>query len=167
MKASILYYSQTGNTKQAAEMIAEGMSAIDGVEAKTFSIDSVDEAFVKESGCVVLGTPVVLASMAAPVKAWLDGQGMTLGLGGKLGGAFATANYVQGGADIAIQSIEGHLMVYGMLVYSGGAALGAPVIHLGPVGIGGELEKTQENFVVYGQRMASKAKELFSMSSSK
>lgn len=161
MKATILYYSQTDNTKNAAMMIAEGMRLVDGVDVGVFSIDNVDEKFVRESDCVVLGSPVVLASLAAPVKAWLDGPGMQLQLGGKLGGAFATAGYVQGGADIAIQSIESQLMVYGMMIYSGGSAFGMPVVHLGPVGLAGKLDDTKELFITYGQRMASKAKEIF------
>lgn len=161
MKASILYYSRTGNTKQAAELIAEGMRSVNGVEAKTFSLDAVDEAYVKESDCVILGTPVYIASMAAEVKVWLDGPGMKLGLAGKLGGAFATANYVQGGADIAIQSIVSHMMVFGMMVYSGGGAYGSPVIHLGPVGIGGKMEESAEQFTLYGRRVATKASEVF------
>lgn len=161
MKASVLYYSQTGNTKQAAEMIAEGMRKVEGMEAKVFSIDHVDEAFVKDSDCVILGTPVVLASMATPVKEWLDGPGMKLKLGGKLGGAFATARYIHGGGDIAIQSIQVHMLVYGMVVYSSGGTFGAPVIHLGPVGITDRMDESQELFTVYGQRMAQKTKDVF------
>ena len=58
-------------------------------------------------------------------------------------------------------------MVNGMLCYSGGGACGMPVIHLGPVGVNGNVEKHnamelyKDNFVIYGKRFASKAKELF------
>ena len=72
----------------------------------------------------------------------------------KLGGAFATANYVHGGADIAMQCVLLHLMMTGMMVYSSGGSKGAPVIHLGPVAIGGELEKYEELFEIYGKRFA-------------
>ena len=57
MKLAIIYHSETGNTKQAAEWIAEGMREISGVEGKAFSIESVDEEFVKEAKGVVVGSP--------------------------------------------------------------------------------------------------------------
>lgn len=45
-------------------------------------------------------------------------------------------------------------MMTGMMVYSSGGSKGAPVIHLGPVAIGGELEKYEELFEIYGKRFA-------------
>ena len=45
-------------------------------------------------------------------------------------------------------------MMTGMMVYSGGGSKGNPVIHLGPVAIGGELEKYEELFEIYGKRFA-------------
>ena len=57
MKLSVVYDSKSGNTKQAAEWIAEGMNQVEGVEARAFSIQSVDEEFVKESAGVVIGSP--------------------------------------------------------------------------------------------------------------
>jgi NAD(P)H dehydrogenase (quinone) len=83
------------------------------------------------------------------------------GVAGKLGGAFATANYIHGGAELAMQTILDHMLVYGMLVYSGGGSQGKPVIHLGPQAVAGRLEETEETFRLYGQRMAAKAAELF------
>ncbi|MDL2263105.1 hypothetical protein LJC31_00475 [Synergistaceae bacterium OttesenSCG-928-I11] len=161
MKMTVLYYSKSGNTKKMAGVIADAMSSVDGVEARAFPLDDVDETFVAESRCVVLGTPIYLASMAGAVKSWLDGPAMKLGLGGKIGGAFATANFLHGGAEIGIQSILSHMMVLGMLAYSGGGAFGPPPIHLGPVALGSELEKSEETFKLYGERMAKKTKELF------
>lgn len=131
MKTAVLYFSKTDNTKRMAEEIAQGMMIVEGVEAKTFSIDDVDQTWTRESKCLVLGTPVYMASMAAEVKTWLDGSGAKCGFTGKLCGAFATARYIHGGGDLAIQSILDHMMVYGGLAYSGGGSLGEPVIHQG------------------------------------
>lgn len=161
MKMSVLYFSRTGNTKRMAEVIAEGMRAAGDVETGVFAIDAIDEAFVKESRCVVLGTPTYLAAMAGQVKVWLDQPNPNLGLAGKLGGAFATQDYLHGGGDIAMQGILSHLMVKGMLVYSGGGALGKPVIHLGPVALKDNLSGSEETFRLYGERMAKKALEIF------
>ncbi len=97
-----------------------------------------------------------MASFSGTVKNWLDGPCTKLGLAGKMCGAFATANYIHGGGDIAIQSILSHLMVCGALPYSGGGSFGVPVIHLGPVAVGSKLEESTELFKTYGQRMAAR-----------
>ena len=161
MKAAILYHSKSGNTQRMADVIAEGMASVHNTEVKTFSIFDVDKAFIKDSSCVIIGTPTYLASMSGDVKNWLDGPALGLGLSGKIGGAFATADYVHGGADIAIMHVLNHLMVLGMLTYSGGGACGRPVIHLGPVALKNTLAENEDVFRLYGQRMATKTWELF------
>ena len=151
MKMMVLYYSKTGNTRKMAEVIVRGMERVPGVQAKTCSIEEVDEAWAKESRCIVLGS----------VKAWLEGPCKRCELAGKVGGAFATANYLHGGGDLGIRLILDHMMVHGMLTYSGGGAYGNPIIHLGPVALGGHLEESEETFLAYGERMARKTAELF------
>lgn len=84
-----------------------------------------------------------------------------LGLAGKIGGAFATADYLHGGAELAISSILNHMLVLGMLVFSGGGSFGKPVIHLGPVALKQSKVEAKETFLLYGQRMAQKTKEIF------
>ena len=138
MKMMVLYYSKTGNTRKMAEVIAQGMERVPGVQAKTCSIEEVDEAWAKESRCIVLGSPIYMASVCAAVKAWLEGPCKCCELAGKVGGAFATAKYLHGGG-----------------------AYGNPIIHLGPVALGGHLEESEETFLAYGERMARKTAELF------
>ena len=161
MKATVLYHSKTGNTRKMAEIIVQGMEAVDNVQAKAFSLEQIDEEWLKESKCVVLGTPIYLASMSGAVKCWLDGPSMKYGLAGKIGGAFATADYLHGGGELGIGAILDHMLVLGMLTYSGGGAYGKPVIHLGPVALSSQLDDSSETFRLYGQRMATKAVELF------
>lgn len=161
MKLMVLYHSKTGNTKRMAEVIAKGMEQVKNVEVKTCSIESVDETWAKESRCIVLGTPIYVSSVSAAVKNWLEGPCKKCQLAGKLGGAFATADYLHGGGDLGIRLILDHMMVYGMVTYSGGSAYGKPIIHLGPVALSNHLEDSDETFLIYGQRMATKAVELF------
>ena len=71
MKLAVIYDSKTGNTRQAAEWIAAGMTGVEGVEASAFAIDAVDEAFVKESRGVVIGSPAYAALMTPDMRAWL------------------------------------------------------------------------------------------------
>ncbi len=167
MKLAVLYDSKTGNTKTAAEWIAEGMNSVEGAEAKAFSIASVDEEFVKEAKGVVVGSPSWAAQMTPDLHAWLLASARKLGFAGKLGGAFSTEQYTHGGGTLVIQSILTIEMVNGMLCWSGGASLGTPVIHLGPVAVNGNVEKHngmdlyREVFTVYGSRFAEKAREIF------
>lgn len=160
MKAAIVYHSQTGNTKTMAEVIAEGMNTVAGVEAKTFPIDAVDEDWMKESQCVIMGSPSYYADVSGAMKTFLETCGK-YGLAGKLGGAFATANYIHGGGEIVMQTIMTHMHVFGMMTYSGGGSYGKPVIHLGPVAVAGKLDESKGTFHLYGQRMATQAAKLF------
>ena len=68
MKMSVLYYTKTGRTKKMADVIVEGMEMAEGVEAKSFPIDEIDSDWIKESSCIVLGTPTYMASVSAAVK---------------------------------------------------------------------------------------------------
>ncbi len=166
MKLAVIYDSVTGNTKQAAEWIAEGMSGVPGAEARTFPIDAVDAAFAAEAAGVVIGCPAYMASMTPNMRAWLM-QAAKLGLAGKLGGAFATEQYTHGGGEMVIQSILTNQLCFGMLCYSGGAAMGKPCIHMGPIAVNANveahngLEHYRETFRIYGERFAGKAAELF------
>lgn len=167
MKLAVIYDSKTGNTQKAAEWIAEGMNEVDGTEVAVFSVGEVDADFVKDSAGVVAGCPSYGALMTPNMRNWLFAEAGKLGLAGKLGGAFATEQYSHGGGELIIQSIITNEMVFGMLCYSGGGSYGHPVIHLGPVGINDNVEKYngmenyRDNFRIYGNRFASKAKELF------
>lgn len=167
MKLAVIYDSKTGNTKQAAEWIIEGMNGVADVEAKAFSIHEVDQEFVKEVKGIVIGSPSYAALMTPDLHAWLLPAVDKLGMAGKLGGAFSTEQYTQGCGDLVIQSILARMLAGGMVCYSGGAGCGLPYLHLGPVGVNSNMEKHnamehyKDNFIVYGKRFAEKAIELF------
>jgi NAD(P)H dehydrogenase (quinone) len=164
MKISIVYHSSTGRTEAAAKEIVKGIEAVEGMEAVLIPVSSFHEKkdeYVKElqeSAGVLFGTPDYYAAESWQLKQWLDT--CPVSLGGKLGGAFATSNVPQGGPVMAIESILTQLLVKGMLIYSGGTSLGKPNIHLGPVCTGPEMTG-MDLFPVFGQRFASKAKEIF------
>ena len=167
MKLSVIYHSASGNTARMAQVIAEGMRSVPGVEAQAFSVDVVDRDFAKESKCIVVGCPTYVADTSAQLHLWMEQEMGKLGLPGKLGGAFATAQYIHGGGELVIQTVLAHMLTMGMLIYSGGGAKGKPVIHLGPVAIAsaGDTEALMafdDTFRLYGQRMAQEALELFS-----
>lgn len=164
MKLAIIYYSKTGQTKEMAEVIAQGMKKA-GSEARIFSVDEpIDTEYVNDCSGIVFGTPTYMATSHWRISQWLMTESGNFSSAGKLGGGFATAHYAQGGSDSAILSMLGMLLVKGMLVYSGGSAFGKPFIHHGPVAldaVGNHYEESKEMFELFGQRFAEKALELF------
>ena len=105
MKFAVVYDSKTGNTRQGAEWIAEGMNQVENAEAKAFSIHDIDEDFVKEASGVVVGSPSYAAQLTPDLHAWLLASAGKLSFAGKLGGAFATEQFTHGGGETVIQSI--------------------------------------------------------------
>ena len=158
-KAAIVFDSKTGNTAKAAEYMAAGMRTA-GIEAECFNIAAVDVTYVQGADMVVFGAPTYMASITPDMISWLQSTGPKLQLAGKLGGAFATEQYIHGGAELVIQTLLTHAMVFGMMVYSSGVACGKPVIHLGPVGMSPNIADFEELFVAYGKRMAEQAKRM-------
>lgn len=166
MKISVVYFSSTGRTASMAEEIKKGiLAANDTIEVGLFPISELTKeneeniAFVNDSAAVIVGTPDYYAAEANQLKTWLDA--CPCALAGKLCGAYATANFLQGGGDVAIQSVLTQLLVKGTLIYSSGTAYGLPFIHLGPICLKGQEEAAAELFNVYGTRFAQKALELF------
>ncbi|MBO0453700.1 MULTISPECIES: flavodoxin family protein [Enterococcus] len=164
MKLAVIYYSKTGQTKEMAEIIAQGMRNV-GSEVRVYSVDdSINANYVNECSGIVFGTPTYMATSHWRITQWLMKESGNFSLAGKLGGGFATAHYAQGGSDSAILSMLGMLLVKGMLIYSGGATFGQPFIHHGPVAldaVGNHYEDSKEMFELFGQRFAEKAFELF------
>ena len=167
MNLAVVYDSKSGNTKLAAEWIASGMKEVTGIDAKSFSIQSIDEDYLKTAKGIVIGSPSYSSQMTPEMHTWLLGAGAKLSFAGKLAGAFSTQQYTDGGGDLVIQSILTMELVNGMLFYSSGRAYGKPVIHLGPVAVNNNIEKHngmehyKESFMIYGKRFAEKAMELF------
>lgn len=160
MKLSIIYHSESENTKTVAGVVAQG--AMDrGLDVKCMSIEEVDIDYVVSSDVVLFGTPTYMGTMSWQMKKFIDTELGPLKLSGKLGGVFATENFLGGGADFAEISILAQLLVKGMLIYSGGAAKGKPYTHFGAVSIQKGNEFEQERARLFGERMAEKGVELF------
>jgi NAD(P)H dehydrogenase (quinone) len=161
MKTAVLYYSQTGKTKQTAQYIVDGMMSVEDIEAKSFSLENLDMSFIEESKCIVIGTPTYMFDSCTAVHQWMEEPFRKCNMAGKLGGAFATARYIYGGSELAINGILTKMMCAGMLVFSGGFSYGHPIIHIGPVAIDPHIEESADLFRIYGQRMAKKAIDIF------
>jgi len=70
LKVLIIYYSRSGNTKNMAELIAEGVKAEKEVEVKAVQETRVEE-LIKADG-IVIGSPTYYGTMASEVKKFID-----------------------------------------------------------------------------------------------
>lgn len=163
MKISVLYVSQTGNTATAAEFIEDGiLAAYPFIQVKLMDIreNEVDVAFLAESDAVIFGSPVYYAGMNWEMKKWFD-HSFRLNLTGKLGAAFVTAQSPVGGTDTALLDMLRHMMLKGMLVFSGQGNAGQHRFQLGAVGIARTLQQDAEQMEAFGEAVAQMAVRLF------
>lgn len=160
MKISILYHSVSGNTKTISQYVKEGIQKAGNIDVKIMSIDEVDEEYISESQAVIFGSPTYYATMSWQMKKWFD-TSSKIDLSDKLGACFATANMLGGGSEIAQADMIHHMLVKGMLVYSAGASKGQPYTHVGVSCIRDGDDFQKERAVIWGERIGSKALELF------
>jgi len=161
MKISIIYHSETGNTRRMAEIITDAAASVSPeIEARLFHCDKVDVGFVDQSSAVILGCPTYQGTLSWPLKRFIDAPGVDLA--GKLGGCFASQNWPGGGgADLTEITIIAGMLVLGMLVYSGGIREGQPFLHFGAVSTRSPEGLYEERCVKLGENIARKALELF------
>ena len=158
MNIAIIYDTKTETTSKAAAYIKEGIESVEEMSAQCFNISETDEEYIRSADGIIIGSPTYMASTTSAMQTWLQTKAPALGFAGKLGGAYATEQYIHGGAEKVISNILTHEMVFGMMVYSGGGSKGNPVIHLGPVGMSQNIEDFKELFVTYGNRFAEQLK---------
>lgn len=165
MKFTILIHSESGNTEKAARYIGQGALSEPDTEVKIMNIvQELDLEFLKASDVVVFGVPTYFSNMSWQMKKWFD-TSHSIDLGGKLGGAFATENSPNGGgAELALTTVQQHMLVKGMLVYSSGIEFGRPIIHIGPTVVRDQIEEREEICKLFGKRLAIKGHQLFDRS---
>jgi len=159
MNTAIIYHSASGNTAKIAQAVAEGVTGAGASKVHLMTLESIDREAVEESQLVILGSPTYAGSCTWQMKRFLDTTGITLA--GKLGGVFATENYLGGGADMAELTMISGMLVRGMLIFSAGASMGDPYTHFGAVAIKSGTEDQISRAKIFGARMAQKAIELF------
>jgi NAD(P)H dehydrogenase (quinone) len=158
MQVLILYYSKGGNTRKLAEAIAKGVEQVEGAKALLRRTDQVTkDDFVASEG-VIAGSPVYFGLMAADLKKIFDDfVGVRKKMEGKVGAAFTTSGDPSGGKETTMLSIIQALLIYGMVI------VGDPMSATGHYGVscvGAPDEKTVENGLKLGRRVAEIASKL-------
>jgi NAD(P)H dehydrogenase (quinone) len=159
MQVLILYFSKGGNTRKLAEAIAKGVEKVEGVKVLIKSTDEItNDDFLSSQG-VIAGSPVYFGTMSAGLKKVFDETiSVRKRMEGKIGAAFATSGDATGGKETTIMSILQAMLINGMII------VGDPMSATGHYGIacaGAPDERTSENAIKLGMRVAELTKKLF------
>lgn len=158
MQVLVLYYSRTGNTKQLAGAVAEGVREVAGCEALLRTPDTVTIEEFRDSDALVVGSPVYFGGMAAELKKVLDDfLKVRRQMEGKVGAAFATSAHPSGGKETTILAIHQAMLIYGMIVMGDPLDAGG---HYGVACAGAPDAKTLDAARKLGARVARTARKL-------
>ena len=158
MHVLILYYSKSGNTRKFADLVAEGVKSVSGVDAVMKSTQEVTkDDFVNAAG-IIAGSPVYFGLMAADLKRVFDEfVGVRKQMENKVGAAFATSGFWAGGNETTIISIIQCMLIYGMII------VGDPMSatgHYGAASVAAPDEKAADTARKLGARVAELCKKL-------
>lgn len=158
MYVLVLYYSKTGNTRKVAELVAEGVKSVAGVEVLMKTTQEVTKEEFSNAAGVIAGSPVYFGLMAADLKRVFDEfVGVRKQMESKVGAAFTSSGYWAGGNETTMISIIQCLLIYGMIV------VGDPMSatgHYGAASVAGPDEKVADVAKKLGARVAELCKKL-------
>ena len=134
----VLYYSRHGATRKLAELIAQGIESVPGVDARLRTVPAVStvaeatESDIPAEGApyvelqdlddcaaLALGSPTRYGNMAAAMKYFLDGtaaQWLSGTLSGKPAVVFTSTGSLHGGQESTLLTMMIPLLHHGMLI---------------------------------------------------
>ena len=141
----VLYYSRHGATRKLAELIAQGIESVAGVDARLRTVPAISsvaeatEPAIPTAGApyvelqdlvdcagLALGSPTRFGNMASALKYFLDGtaaEWLSGTLSGKPAVVFTSTGSLHGGQESTLLSMMIPLLHHGMLV------MGLPYTH--------------------------------------
>ncbi len=141
----VLYYSRHGATRKLAELIAQGIESVPGLEARLRTVPAVSTVAestapsiptdgapyvelsdLAECAGLAMGSPTRFGNMASAMKYFLDGtaaEWLAGTLSGKPAVVFASTGSLHGGQEATLLSMMIPLLHHGMLV------MGLPYTH--------------------------------------
>ncbi len=75
VKVFVVYDTQYGNTKLAAEKVVEGLREIEGIEAMIGDVEKVDLAQVADADAILIGAPAHFGSPTRTINGFIDKLG--------------------------------------------------------------------------------------------
>jgi len=119
-KVLIVFHSDTGNTEQMAQSVAEGARSVEGVEVVLLSVDDVTADQLIEADAIILGSPVYNANVTPEISKFIASWPFEdQPLKDKIGAAFVTAGGISAGEEIVQMNILQSMLVFGMIVVGG------------------------------------------------
>ncbi|BDC35361.1 MAG: flavodoxin family protein [Candidatus Methanoliparum thermophilum] len=159
VRVLIVYHSKTGNTEKMAKAIAEGVN-LSGAEAILKRVEDASIDDLDDIDGLILGSPTYFGTMSAEMKRFIDQSvKKRKKLENKIGAAFSSSNFVNGGNETTIISLIQALLVHGMVVAGDPLETGG---HFGVVSIKDPDEKTLERCRKFGKRIGELATRLTS-----
>ncbi|ACH40599.1 MULTISPECIES: flavodoxin family protein [Citrifermentans] len=149
-KALVTYYSQSGNTRKMAQLIADHLQSR-GVQADLIAVQDVDIDTLPSYDGFLVGSPNYFGTMAWPVKKFIDDSiKYYKKLNGKAAAAFTSEGMIGGGGDLVVLDILKAFLIHGCVV-QGMTDAG----HFGPVSIGAPDERIEKEVAVMGDAFCS------------
>ncbi|MFP5391691.1 MAG: NAD(P)H:quinone oxidoreductase [Gammaproteobacteria bacterium] len=134
----VLYYSRHGATRKLAELIAQGIESVPGVDARLRTVPAVstvaeatepaiptegapyvERADLAECAGLALGSPTRFGNMASAMKYFWDGtsaEWLSGALAGKPAAVFTSTGSLHGGQESTLLTMMVPLLHHGMLV---------------------------------------------------
>lgn len=134
----VLYYSRHGATRKLAELIAQGIDAVPGCEARLRTVPAVSTVTeasapdvplegapyveledLRECAALALGSPTRFGNMASAMKYFWDGSSaewLSGSLAGKPACVFTSTGSLHGGQESTLLTMMIPLLHHGMLV---------------------------------------------------
>lgn len=157
----VLYFSQSGNTREMARFVGEGARSVPGTDVKVLSIEEAKPEELLWADGTAMGAPTWEGLLPWQAKKWWD-EAVPAAWGkmeGKVGCAFSSQGGWGGGGELACQSILTIMINFGMLVFGVPDYTGPKLtLHYGSV-IAGKpsAEGEKESCRRLGRRLAETA----------
>ncbi len=160
----IVYHSETGNTMQMAQAVAEGAESVENVSVLLKSVNEVEEKDLLEANAIIVGSPVYNANVTPEISTFIaswpfEGQPLK----DKIGAAFVTAGGISAGEEIVQMNILQSMLVFGMIVVGGPdwtQPFGASAITGEEPFTAEEPEMMDERFLQKGANLGARVAEL-------
>jgi len=119
----VVYASDYGNTKKAAEVVAEGAKSVEDTDVVVKAAEDVGEADMTSADAVIVGTPVHMGSPDWRIKKFIDTVCSALWLKdamkGKVAAVFATGGgfgSAGGGVELTLLGLLNNFAELGMFI---------------------------------------------------
>lgn len=127
----VLYYSRGGKTAAMAEVLAEGVASVNGMDSRVRTVSALDDASPSDdyppctiddmvySAGLAMGSPTRFGTMAAPLKHWWEQttpQWLNGDLVNKPACVFTSTSTLHGGQEATLLSMMVPLLHHGMVL---------------------------------------------------